>query len=75
MNIKTYYLLVISVAAIQIQLSKKNICILSNSQFISNIVLNKTNVELIPTTISLQTFVTNTIPSFADYFDSFYFLT
>lgn len=66
---------IVLVSSIEVQLVKRNVYIPQNTHFLANVELQKKNVELIPTSITLQTIVTNKIPKFADYFDFFYYLS
>jgi hypothetical protein len=78
MQVKARILLLVQVAliaAIEIQLVKRNVYIPQNSHYLSSLELQREDAELVPTTLELQTTITSTIPKFGDYFDYFYYLT
>lgn len=60
---------------IMIQLGKTNLVVQQGSNYLSHVFINKSNSYLIPTTISMSTTIANTIPTFGNYFDFFYYLT
>lgn len=60
---------------IMIQLGKGNLVVQQGSSYLSNVLINKQNSYLIPTTIRLSTNIANSIPTFGNYFDFFFYLT
>jgi hypothetical protein len=73
MSVKTVMLIfgIVVLQAIEIQHRKRNLYVPQNSQFLTNVYLERKHTELIPTTLSLRTTVANSIPKFGDNFDYF----
>ena len=74
-NIIGLILIIQNTQSIIIQLGKSNLVVEKESSYMNQISINKTNSYLIPTNINFTTTIANTIPTFGNYFDLFFYLT
>lgn len=60
--------------SVKVKLVKRNVVVPNGEQYVSQINILKLNAELIPTNLSLNSSVANTIPSMGNSFDFFNYL-